>query len=91
MSWVQRSQVGDEAADLHHVRWFQVLLQFAFLQPLKRSVWGRGRSVVRQYGFEEEHFCPDRALRPNGFGQLVLVDSAGGVAEESRLETSCCR
>lgn len=83
------SQVENEALDLHHVRGLQVALQLAFLQPQERSVGGCRGPFVGQKGFEEEHLCSNRALRPNGSGQFVLVHSAGGVAEESRLESSC--
>lgn len=65
-------------------------LQLAPLQPHEGAAGGgcggRGGPALRQDGFEEEHLHPRRALRPNGSGQLVLVHSAGGVAEESGLE-----
>lgn len=88
---VASSQAEDEAVDLHHVRRFQKALQFAFSQPHERSARGCCGGAVGENGFEEEYLCSDRALRPHSFGQLVLVDSAGGVAEESRLETSSCK
>lgn len=52
---VSASQVEDEAVDLHHVRWFQVALQFVFLRPQKASVWSSCGAAVGQNGFEEEY------------------------------------
>lgn len=80
------SQSEGELLHLPHVGRLQVALQLAPLQPHEGAGGGRGGSSVRQDGFEEEHLHPRRALRPNGSGQLVLVHSAGGVAEESGLE-----
>lgn len=75
--------------DLLPVGCFQVPLQLAFLQPHTRSAGASRGGSLRQDGLEEEHLASDQTVRPSAFGQFVLVDSAGGVAEEGRLEFSC--
>lgn len=85
------SQAEDEGIDRHHVGWFQELLQFGLLHPEQSRVWIVGWSSVCQDGFEEEHLSSDWALCPSSSGQFVLIDTAGSVAEESRLETVSCR
>lgn len=53
------SQAEDEGIDLHHVGWFQVLLQFTLLHPEQSRVWIVGWTSVCQDGFEEEHLSSD--------------------------------
>lgn len=89
-SLVPTSQVQDEALDLHHVGRFQIPLQFIFSQPHERGIRGGGGAAVGQNGFEEEQLYSNGALGPSGRWQFELVDSAGGVAEERRLEISFC-
>lgn len=87
----ERLVLEEEALNLLHVRWFQVASQFTSLQPQTRLAgvcWG---GSIGQNGLEEEHFHSNQTVRPGAFGQFVLVDSAGGVAEERRFEISCRR